>query len=676
MDQDTRRFIEQATLLFIASRNAAGALDVSPRGGLPSVVRVNEDGRLLLPDYRGNRRLDTLGNVLARPEVALILLNRGAGRFLRLQAKAEISLEPKVLAAFPADENPPCSVMVLTPGAMQFVDSTAFSRAGFWLDPQGRKAPLDLMTILSDDFRRHAQAGRKPVMKDEAEEALLQSAGLREHYTASSEAVATKVYASAEAGTQAFIAEASFIVLAREAADGAITMDLTGEGPLRDLAARNWQGFALALPPALPPALPQADAPPRGECGLLAIAPGRSEALRVNGLYEDSLDQDSTGQGRALTIAPREIYFHCSAALSRSRIWAEARQQPWFGQRRFICTARQQESPDVMSFLLRPQDEAPVGRFEPGQYVTVSLPGDSATPPRKRAYSLSGQPDAQTLQVTVRRLGKGGLSDALHEKLVPGAEALLGVPAGQFVLSPAPERPVILVSAGIGVTPLLPMLERLAQSAGAPVWFVHGARDKAHHVFAARSRAIADSSKRPVTLVTAFSRAEGADSGDGSGDRPGPLSGRLDAAMIAALAPVAEADIYLCGPEAFMETLRAGLTGLGADAGRIRTERFLDQGALAAGMAGRAAGRPGAAVTFARSRRTLNWTPASGSILDLALAHGLDIAYSCRLGDCQTCVQRVVSGAAEHLGATDIPLGPGQAMLCQAVPRGDLTLDC
>src|SRR5690606_4909515 len=109
MNGEIRDFITGSTLLFIASRNAQGALDVSPRGGQPTVLRVTEAGELLLPDYRGNRRLDTIGNLLGNPEVALIVLNRGAERFLRIHGTGRVSFEESHIAAFPADESLPIS---------------------------------------------------------------------------------------------------------------------------------------------------------------------------------------------------------------------------------------------------------------------------------------------------------------------------------------------------------------------------------------------------------------------------------------------------------------------------------------------------------------------------------------------------------------------------------------
>src|SRR5690606_25228968 len=110
-----------------------------PRGGQPSVVRLRADGSLLLPDYVGNKRLDTIGNILSNPDVALLLLNRHADTYLRIAARATVSQNEQDIAAFPADDNRPLSVMVLTPTKMEFVKSEAFRKSGFWIDPSERK---------------------------------------------------------------------------------------------------------------------------------------------------------------------------------------------------------------------------------------------------------------------------------------------------------------------------------------------------------------------------------------------------------------------------------------------------------------------------------------------------------------------------------------------------------
>ncbi|MFC3725630.1 2Fe-2S iron-sulfur cluster-binding protein [Neoaquamicrobium sediminum] len=660
MDDRTRSFIEKSTLLFIASRNATGGMDVSPRGGQPCVVRIADDGRLFLPDYIGNRRLDTIGNVLSNPDVALILLNRRSDEYLRIAARATVSREPLDIAAFPADENRPLSVMVLTPDRMEFVSTKAFAKSGFWIDPADRKPPLDVLDIYDSDGRWQAESGRKPVLYDAAAESRLTDVGLRETYGTPSPLVQTKAYGTAGPGFMGFIDAARFIVLARENDTGEILLELAA-GPLRPDPGTNRQSFLIDVEPDM------SAAPHSAEFALLGVEPGRADIIRINGAYRE-VGAEVGGQ-RRLALHPEEIYFHCPAAFSRSRIWTDSRPIAWSGRRSFTCVTRTRESPDVVSLVLQPRDGAPVGDVLPGQYVNVSLPYDDHPTPRRRSYSISGVPDARSLRISVRRVGNDGVSALLHEAVAAGDELLVGPPAGQFVLDSAPLRPVVLVSAGVGITPLLPMAEQLAQEASRrDVWFVHAARDARHHLFAEETRRIAAANPR-IRLLTAYSRPQ---TGDSCHHR-----GRLDAEALAAHVPVADADFYICGPAAFMESLKQGLIECGVAPESIRMEAFEQKqdGGLFASAGVLTKGGP-CSVTFARSQKDVTWQPESGSLLDLALANGVDVPYSCRNGECQSCAQRVVSGGAFY-PAGDEPLLPrGQVLLCQAIPRGDIVIDC
>jgi ferredoxin-NADP reductase/predicted pyridoxine 5'-phosphate oxidase superfamily flavin-nucleotide-binding protein len=657
MDACIRDFIESATLLFIATRSPEGTLDVSPRGGQPSVLWRDDQGRLLLPDYMGNRRLDTIGNLLGNPDVVVAVLSRGAHRFLRIHAHAHVSTREEDISIFPADQNRPMSAIVLTPRTMEFVESKAFGRAGFWLDPSERKPPLDMMDYYFSDKSMHRESGRPPVPKPAVEEIRLVDAGIRNIYGTPSEVVQTKVYDATGPGGLAFIDEARFIVLASETTDGGIQLDLLGDGPLSLDPAANRQSFRLQLPAEL------AGLRNTGECALVAAVPGRHEALRMNGAYRSG-GSEIAGH-RLIDIAPEEIFFHCSAALTRSQIWAEPRPTPWSGLRRFTITEIRQENPEVKSFVLEPRDAAAIGEIFPGQYVTIVLPQDVSQPPRRRNYSISGRPGDRAIRIAVRKVSDDGLSGLLHT-LAEGDEVHVSVPAGRFVLNSPPQRPLALISAGVGITPLLPMLEMLvSECAERDVWFVHAARDARHHLFAGEARQLAARAPGRVRLFSAYSRA--------ADDEPCDHRGRLDAALLDGLVQARDADFYICGPDAFMNSLRQGLMTLGANSGNIHFETFASSGE---GLSEKLAGRPDRKVTFAQSGKEVTWRPSSGSLLDLALSNAVKVQYSCRNGDCQTCIQKLVSGSADYPVGEMPVLAEGQVLLCQAVPDTDIVIGC
>jgi ferredoxin-NADP reductase/predicted pyridoxine 5'-phosphate oxidase superfamily flavin-nucleotide-binding protein len=663
MDDATGAFIEKSTLLFIASRNARGTMDVSPRGGQPSVLRLREDGALLLPDYVGNKRLDTIGNVLSNPDVALVVLNRLCDDYLRISARATVSRSEDDIASFPADESRPLSVIVLAPTRMEFVSSKAFDGSGFWVGPTDRKPTLDVLDIYARDIRWQTEGGRQPVLYDADAESRLAEAGLRDFYGTPSSLVQKKVYETAGPGFMGFIDDARFIVFAHGSKSGEILVDLVGGSPLRRDPDTNAQSLLLDLEHE---GSAISATPHSAEFAILAVEPGRCDNIRLNGTYREIA---ATPEGRRqLSLQPEEIYFHCSAALTRSRIWMDSRPVAWSGRRSFTCVARRQESPDVVSFVLKPRDRAPVGDAAPGQFVTISLPHDDQKMPRRRCYSISALSDTDTLRISVRRVGDGGVSALLHDKVAVGDEVFLGPPGGHFVLASAPLRAVVLVSAGVGITPLLPMAEHLArEEPGREIWFIHAARNARHHLFEAEARRFAEANPG-IRLLTAYSQPEAGDICH--------HEGRLDAAALARHVPVTEADFYICGPHAFMASLSQGLIDLGAAPESIRIEAFEQKSGGGFALTEALAGRPHCSVTFARSDKQATWKPECGSLLDLALANDIDVQYSCRSGECQSCTQKVVSGGATYPSGEEPLIARGQVLLCQAIPRGDIVLDC
>lgn len=662
MDSESRAFIENSTLLFIATRNAEGALDVSPRGGQPSVLHIRGDGALLLPDYKGNRRLDAIGNLLSNPEVALLVINRGVSHYLHIRGTAGVSFAPEDIAAFPADESLPISVLIVKPEHWAFVGTNAFARGGLWPHGVGRKAPLDLSAVVRADKAAQASAGFLPVRKNPTEEHLLTLHGVREVYGTSSEAVQTKVFDIAGPGGLSFMQEARFIVFAHEDANGDIVIDLTGEAPLSIVPFDNRHAYHLQLPPE--GVMADGGAMGGGPCALVTVAAGRSEILRVNGHFE----RNAHDAALSVKIIPHEVFFHCPAALNRSRIWQDDRRVYWVGRRRFTCAERHQESPEVVSFVFRPLDRAPVGPAQPGQYVTVSLPQDSE-PVLQRSYSLSRLPDDVSVRISVRRTGNGGMSDVLHDRVEAGSAVYLGIPAGRFVLDSPAGRRVALISAGVGITPMIPMLEQLAaEDSGREVWFLHAARDSAHHLFPEEVRRIAARARNGgIRFFSAYSRPMAHDVCD--------HIGRIDGTLLAALMPVADTDFYICGPEIFMHSLRDALVAHGATPDSVRFEAFSDSSGGAFDLSNRDTPAE-CEVTFARSGKTATWTPAAGSLLDLALASQVKVAYSCRIGDCQSCLQQVVEGAADYPMGEMPVLAQGQILLCRAIPRGRMVIQC
>jgi len=229
------------------------------------------------------------------------------------------------------------------------------------------------------------------------------------------------------------------------------------------------------------------------------------------------------------------------------------------------------ESEDVASFVLAARDGRSLPDFEPGQHLPIELdaPGPGAPPRIRRTYSLSNAPGSGYYRISVKRHPRGLASRLLHDGLEPGARVNAYPPAGDFVLRPG-RRPVVLLSAGIGITPMMSMLHALADPGeNRAVCFIHGVRDGRHHPFAAEVRQLAGRSDR-IEIRFAYSRPR-------DDDVPGrdfDVEGRIDGALVAELLPDLDADYYLCGPTTFLTALGADLEARGVPAERIHTEDF------------------------------------------------------------------------------------------------------
>ena len=297
--------------------------------------------------------------------------------------------------------------------------------------------------------------------------------------------------------------------------------------------------------------------------GLLFVDFEHAGLLQLTGATQ--IDWDSPALARH-PGARRLIRFRLDEA-----VWqADAlpiRWAPAAGSERSLrLVARRRESDDVVSFHFAARDGGALPDFAAGQHLPIALDLPGQKEPVVRSYSLSNGPGRGGYRISVKREPKGLASRHLHDALEVGAILSARAPAGDFVLAGG-TRPVFLVSAGIGVTPLLAMLHALVESADPrPVWFVHGARDGRHHPLASEVGALAARSDR-VTTHVAYSRPL-------AGDRGFDRAGRVDAALLAGLRPQLDADYYLCGPPGFMAAIQTALEDRGVPVDRIRSESF------------------------------------------------------------------------------------------------------
>jgi ferredoxin-NADP reductase/MOSC domain-containing protein YiiM len=351
----------------------------------------------------------------------------------------------------------------------------------------------------------------------------------------------------------------------------------------------------------------------------------------------------------------------------------------WPGFRRLAVTAITHESASVISIRLEDPAGGPLPPARPGQYLTVRVQPDPDRRPLLRNYSLSGPPDAGAYRIGVKREPDGASSGYLHGRLAVGDRLDIGAPRGTFILD-GTDAPVLLISAGIGATPVLAMLQALAQERSKRVvWWLHGARGGRDHAFAAEARPLLAALPNATARVF-YSRPDPAD----LQGRDYDVAGRLTASAVADLDPPADAQAYLCGPAPFMDELSAGLAAMGLDAAHVHVEPFGPAAGLTPGIAATPAraphppaGRPGDGPTieFARSGLAVPWSSGYASLLELAEACDVPVRWSCRTGVCHTCESTVIAG---ELGYDPDPVEPpaeGSALICCAHPRDDVVLD-
>ena len=351
----------------------------------------------------------------------------------------------------------------------------------------------------------------------------------------------------------------------------------------------------------------------------------------------------------------------------------------WTGFRRLSATAIEHESDSVISIRLEDPDGAPLPPARPGQYLTVRIRTGEDERSVLRNYSLSGPPGAGYYRIAVKREHDGVASGYLHGRLAVGDQLEIAAPRGTFILDESP-APVLLISAGIGATPVLTMLHALvAEHSDREIWWLHGARSKREHSFAAEVRTLLAALPNAHAHV-AYSRPDPAD----VRGRDFDSEGRLTAPLLAELDLPREAETYLCGPAPFMEEISAGLTAIGLEAFRIHTEPFGPAPGITPGIAAAPAraphappGSPGAGPTieFARSNLAVPWSSGYANLLELAEACDVPVRWSCRTGVCHTCESAVIAGTVEYEpDPVELP-ADGSALICCSRPRENVVLD-
>jgi MOSC domain-containing protein YiiM/ferredoxin-NADP reductase len=350
------------------------------------------------------------------------------------------------------------------------------------------------------------------------------------------------------------------------------------------------------------------------------------------------------------------------------------------GFRQLKVTAIDEESADVLSLTLQSKDGQPLQRALTGQYVVLRLQQVADAPPIFRSYSLSGPVSTQTYRISVKVEPNGAAGTYLREHARVGAVLDVSSTRGSFILQPG-DRPVVLLSAGIGATPVLAMLHELAEDhSSRQVFWLHGASDRQHHPFAAEVRRLMLALKHGHSYVC-YSRPGSDDKVDEDFD----VTGHLSRSVFENVGVPKDADVYLCGPTRFMAEMKEALTALGVKPERIHVEIFNGSESMTPGVVGAATRAPhlpkedadtGPRVSFARSGIAAHWkTSAYQSILELAEACDVPVRWSCRTGVCHNCESGLISGTVAYEPEPLDKAADGNLLICCSQPVRDVVID-
>lgn len=354
----------------------------------------------------------------------------------------------------------------------------------------------------------------------------------------------------------------------------------------------------------------------------------------------------------------------------------------WQGWRNFVVFRKAKESDEITSFYLKPEDGEEIPNFQPGQFLTIKLEIPGQAKMVIRTYSLSDYAEpCEYYRLSVKReLMPDGLdvpvglgSNFMHDHIQEGSVIAAKPPSGKFVLNVDQSLPAVLISNGVGITPMISMAKaaHLHDASTSPagdrtVWFVHGARNGHSHAFREEVTQLAQDDPN-LMVHYAYSQPTDQDTGHYQS------TGHIDAKLIQQLVSE-EAEYFLCGSPPFLQSLREGLQQAGVPENRIFFEVFT-KGKVEESEKSTESAVGTAEITFAKSIKTVTWKPDDGSILEFAEANDLDPPFSCREGICGTCMCKIREGEVEYLQPPIADVDPGSVLICISRPKTAIVLD-
>jgi ferredoxin-NADP reductase len=365
----------------------------------------------------------------------------------------------------------------------------------------------------------------------------------------------------------------------------------------------------------------------------------------------------------------------------------------WQGYRTFKVDRKVVEdaAQSVCSLYLVPEDGQPLPPFLPGQFLTFRLDTvtNGVTEHIVRCYSLSDAPSPATYRISVKRVlpptgsdfPPGRSSTFIHDQVAVGNRVQVRAPSGHFHIERG-NTPVVLIAGGIGITPLLSMLNWcLAEQSGREIWLFYGVRNASEMVMTAHLEALAAVNPN-VHVRCCWSDALPEE----VAGRANYRCGRINVDLLRIELPLKPYHFYICGPTPMMASLVPALGDWGVPDQRIHFEAFgpasiqrkqeaakISADAITASPSG--ASETPILVTFAKSGKQLPWQPASKTLLTLAEANGISVDSGCRAGSCGTCQTTIREGEVAYLQQPDYDPDPGTCLVCCCAPKTSVTLE-
>ena len=361
--------------------------------------------------------------------------------------------------------------------------------------------------------------------------------------------------------------------------------------------------------------------------------------------------------------------------------------EAWTGFTEFSVERREfeDEGRSICSFYLVPCDGKPLPAFRPGQFLTFRLAvGDPAEGQSKnvvRCYSLSDAPRPDHYRVSIKRVQAppdhpeappGVSSGFFHDQVQVGDHLMVRAPSGHFHLVEEEPLPIVLIGGGIGITPMLSILNSvLERGIGREIWLYYGVRNGSEHVMKGHLRTLADKHNNFHLHVCYSAPREDDVEGVDYDHR-----GRVDLPLLRNTLRLARYQFYVCGPKPMMESLVPGLEEWGVETGDIYYESFGPATLVKHEKPAPATtGAHPVNITFSRSGKRLTWDPAAASLLEFAESNSIDVDSGCRAGSCGSCQTALTAGEIEYSQQPDADIEPGHCLLCIATPSCDLVLE-